>query len=80
MSQDFDAQLLESVAVRRRRLRGALLWGSLRTRRRAAENVTRFLVGVAVAAVLAAGQIRTPEVCAAQRGPGEVRSHQPDPI
>ena len=55
MSRDFDAQLLESVAVRRRRLRDALLWGSLRTRRSAPEIVTRLLAGAAVAAVLCAG-------------------------
>lgn len=55
MTQDFDAQLLESVAVRRRRMRAALLWGTLRNRRRAAENVMRFVVAIAVAAVLAAG-------------------------
>lgn len=55
MSRDFDAQLLESVAVRRRRLRDALLWGSLRTRRSAPEIVTRLIVGAVVAAVLCAG-------------------------
>ena len=55
MSRDFDAQLLESVAVRRRRLRDAVLWGSLRTRRSAPEIVTRLIVGAVVAAVLCAG-------------------------
>jgi uncharacterized protein HemX len=55
VSQEFDTQLLESVAVRRRRLRGALLWGTLRTRRRTSENVTRFVAGIAVTAVLLAG-------------------------
>ncbi len=55
MSRDFDAQLLESVAVRRRRLRDAVLWGSLRTRRSAPEIVNRLIVGAVVAAVLCAG-------------------------
>jgi hypothetical protein len=55
VSRDFDAQLLESVAVRRRRLRDAVLWGSLRTRRSAPEIVNRLIVGAVVAAVLCAG-------------------------
>ena len=55
MARDFDAQLLESVAVRRRRLRDAVLWGSLRTRRSAPEIVSRLIVGAVVAAVLCAG-------------------------
>ena len=55
MARDFDAQLLESVAVRRRRLRDALLWGSLRTRRSAQELLMRLVAGAAVAAVLCAG-------------------------
>ncbi len=55
MARDFDAQLLESVAVRRRRLRDALLWGTLRTRRVATNLMTRLVAGAAVAAVLCAG-------------------------
>jgi hypothetical protein len=55
MARDFDAQLLESVAVRRRRLRDALLWGSLRTRRAAPEILTRLIIGAVVAAVFCAG-------------------------
>ncbi len=55
MARDFDAQLLESVAVRRRRLRDALLWGSLRTRRSASEVLGRMVAGAVVAAVLCAG-------------------------
>lgn len=55
MARDFDAQLLESVAVRRRRLRDALLWGTLRTRRAATSLMTRLVAGAAVAAVLCAG-------------------------
>ena len=55
MSRDLDAQLLESVAVRRRRLRDALLRGRLRTRRSVSDNLGRLLVGAGVAAVLCAG-------------------------
>jgi uncharacterized protein HemX len=55
VARDFDAQLLESVAVRRRRLRDALLWGTLRTRRAATNLMTRLVAGAAVAAVLCAG-------------------------
>ena len=55
MARDFDAQLLESVAVRRRRLRDALLWGTLRTRRAATNLIARLVAGAAVAAVLCAG-------------------------
>ena len=55
MARDLDAQLLESVTVRRRRLRDALLWGRLRVRRTASENVGRFLAGCVLAAVLCAG-------------------------
>ncbi len=55
MARDFDAQLLESVAVRRRRLRDALSWGSERTRRAAANLLVRLAVGAAVAAVVCAG-------------------------
>jgi hypothetical protein len=55
MTHDYDSQLLESVAVRRRRLRDALLWGRLRARRTASEGISRFLIGCALAAVLCAG-------------------------
>lgn len=55
MARDFDAQLLESVAVRRRRLRDALSWGSLRTRRAASNLLMRLVIGAAVAAVICAG-------------------------
>ncbi|GGQ71368.1 hypothetical protein [Couchioplanes azureus] len=55
MARDFDAQLLESVAVRRRRLRDALLWGTLRTRRAASNLLGRLVAGAAVAAVICAG-------------------------
>ncbi len=55
MARDFDAQLLESVAVRRRRLRDALSWGSMRTRRAASNLLVRLVIGAAVAAVVCAG-------------------------
>jgi hypothetical protein len=55
MARDYDAQLLESVAVRRRRLRDALTWGRLRTRRTISDNVMRFVIGLVVAALCCAG-------------------------
>jgi hypothetical protein len=53
--RDYDTQLLESVAVRRRRLRDALLRGVLHARRSTNNNLRRVLVGALVAAVLCAG-------------------------
>lgn len=55
MPRDYDTQLIESVAVRRRRVREALLFGTRRTRRTFDENVTKLFAGIAVAAVLCAG-------------------------
>ncbi|MDX6331350.1 MAG: hypothetical protein QOI83_3733 [Streptomycetaceae bacterium] len=55
MARDFDSQLLESVAVRRRRLRDALLYGSMRARRTTDENLGKVFAGIALAAVLCAG-------------------------
>jgi hypothetical protein len=55
VERDYDAQLLESVAVRRQRLGDALLHGSLRTRRRAGDTLRRAFAGAIVAAVLCAG-------------------------
>jgi len=55
MSRDLDAQLLESVAVRRGRLREALLWGRERRLRSTGDNLKRFAAGVVVAAIVAAG-------------------------
>lgn len=55
MSRELDAQLLESVAVRRNRLRESLLWGRERRVRAVGENVKRLAVGVVLAAVIAAG-------------------------
>jgi uncharacterized protein HemX len=56
MERDYDAQLLESVAVRRQRLADALLHGSLRARRKASNsNLRRAAAGAVLAAVLCAG-------------------------
>ncbi|MFC0597324.1 hypothetical protein [Streptomyces palmae] len=55
MSQDYDSQLLESVSVRRRRLRDALLHGAQRGRRRTDEGLGKAFAGVVLAAVVCAG-------------------------
>ncbi|MGW2643310.1 hypothetical protein ACWC2T_00035 [Streptomyces sp. NPDC001393] len=55
MARDYDSQLLESVAVRRRRLRDALLFGAQRARRSADERLGKVFAGIAIAAVLCAG-------------------------
>ena len=55
MARDYDTQWLESVAVRRRRLRDALLYGSLAIRRSYEENLGRVMASVVVSAVLAGG-------------------------
>ncbi|MEV3948932.1 MULTISPECIES: hypothetical protein [Streptomyces] len=55
MARDYDSQLLESVGVRRRRMRDALLFGAQRARRTAGERLGKAFAGVAVAAVLCAG-------------------------
>lgn len=55
MARDYDSQLLESVAVRRRRMRDALLFGARRTRRSADERLGKVFAGIAIAAVLCAG-------------------------
>ncbi|WP_078593963.1 hypothetical protein [Streptomyces sp. NRRL S-920] len=54
-AQDYDSQLLESVSVRRRRLRDALVFGAQRQRRSVDERVGKVFAGVVVAAVLCAG-------------------------
>lgn len=55
MARDYDSQLLESVAVRRRRLRDAALFGVHRTRRTLDENAGKILGSLALAAVACAG-------------------------
>ncbi|GGV66267.1 hypothetical protein [Streptomyces massasporeus] len=54
-AQDYDSQLLESVSVRRRRLRDALLFGAQRQRRSLDERVGKVLAGIVIAAVMCAG-------------------------
>ncbi|MEW2495337.1 hypothetical protein AB0942_17665 [Streptomyces nodosus] len=54
-AQDYDSQLLESVSVRRRRLRDALLFGAQRQRRSLDERVGKVFAGVVIAAVVCAG-------------------------
>jgi hypothetical protein len=55
MPRELDVQLLESVAVRRSRLRESLIWGRERRVRAAVDNLKRLAVGVVVAAVVSAG-------------------------
>ncbi|MEU3512401.1 hypothetical protein ABZ733_31880 [Streptomyces longwoodensis] len=55
MARDYDSQLLESVAVRRRRMRDALLFGTQRGRRTLDERLGKVFAGIAIAAVLCAG-------------------------
>ncbi|WP_432139911.1 MULTISPECIES: hypothetical protein [unclassified Streptomyces] len=55
MARDYDSQLLESVAVRRRRMRDALLFGAQRGRRTLDERLGKMFAGIAIAAVLCAG-------------------------
>ncbi|MGW1891298.1 hypothetical protein ACWCP6_13735 [Streptomyces sp. NPDC002004] len=54
-AQDYDNQLLESISVRRRRLRDALLFGGQRKRRFADERMGRMFAGLVIAAVACAG-------------------------
>ncbi|WP_254878461.1 hypothetical protein [Streptomyces sp. NA04227] len=54
-AQDYDSQLLESVSVRRRRLRDALLFGGQRQRRSVDERLGKVFAGIVIAAVLCAG-------------------------
>ena len=50
MAMDFDAQLIESVEVRRNRLASALLFGANPTERRWRERTRVLVYGVAAAA------------------------------
>jgi hypothetical protein len=54
-AQDYDSQLLESVSVRRRRLRDAVLFGAHRQRRSLDERIGKAFAGLVIAAVLCAG-------------------------
>jgi hypothetical protein len=55
MSREYDTQLLESVAVRRNRMRESLLWGRERRVRATLDNITRLATGLVLAAVAGAG-------------------------
>lgn len=55
MSREQDAQLLESLAVRRNRLRESLLWGRERRRRATTDNLKQLGIGIVLAAVACAG-------------------------
>ncbi|MFT2017279.1 hypothetical protein ACMA1D_15755 [Streptomyces sp. 796.1] len=55
VAQDYDSQLLESVSVRRRRMRDALLFGGERRRRSIDERVGKAFAGMVIAAVVCAG-------------------------
>lgn len=57
MARDYDSQLLESVAVRRKRLREAVLFGPQRTRRVLDENIGKIIAGLAISAVICAGSV-----------------------
>ncbi|WP_203921197.1 hypothetical protein [Rugosimonospora africana] len=55
MARDFDSELLESVAVRRRRMRDAMLFGALASRRSYEENAGKVIASIVIAGVVAAG-------------------------
>lgn len=55
MAREYDAALLESVAVRRGRLRESLLWGQERRARATMDNIKRLGLSVVLAAVACAG-------------------------
>lgn len=55
MAREYDAQLLESVAVRRNRMRESLLWGRERRARATMDNLKRLGISVVLAAVACAG-------------------------
>ncbi|KOX13966.1 TNT domain-containing protein [Nocardiopsis sp. NRRL B-16309] len=57
MARDYDSQLLESVAVRRQRLREAVLFGGQRTRRRLDENIGKVVISACLAAVVCGGTV-----------------------
>jgi hypothetical protein len=70
MPREYDAQLLESVAVRRNRMRESLLWGRQRRAQATVDNIKRLGVGVVLAAVACAGCVGwsfVQQVVAAQR-------------
>lgn len=65
MARDLDDELLESVKVRRRRLREAFIYGGLRTRRTVSDINRRLMFSIIAAAV----------ACAACAGTSFVKAH-----
>jgi hypothetical protein len=55
MAREYDVALLESVALRRNRIRESLLWGRQRRARAMVDNAKRLGLGVVFAAVACAG-------------------------
>jgi hypothetical protein len=55
MSREHDAQLLESIAVRRNRMRESLLWGRERRLRATTDNLKLLGISIVLAAVACAG-------------------------
>jgi hypothetical protein len=55
VARELDEQLLQSVGIRRRRLIESTLWGRSRSQLAMTDNITRFMVGVVVAAIICAG-------------------------
>lgn len=55
MAREHDTQLIESVAVRRTRMRESLLWGRERRSRATSENLGRLALSMVLAAVACAG-------------------------
>jgi hypothetical protein len=53
--REYDSQLMESVGVRRRRLRDAVLFGTERGRRSLDELLVKVFASIALAAVICAG-------------------------
>ena len=54
MAREFDAQLIESVAVRRARMRDLLLWGRQRRARSTGDGLRSLRTGVVLAAIACA--------------------------
>ncbi len=54
MAREFDTQLIESVAVRRVRLRELLLWGRQRRTRATGDGFKQLRIGLVLAAVACA--------------------------
>lgn len=77
MPRDYDSQLLESVAVRRRRLRDALLFGSQRIRRGLEEGLGKVLGGIALATVLCAGCVGWSFIAEQREKSGKSKQPQP---